>query len=107
MDAVHGFVGIAALLLLFLESRGCFTPRRAPANHVLSQLVEVSEETALAVPGAAFGAAFGAQGAAASSIHWGLGFHRKTAKMSRAQAHSTTSGSINEHLYCLLLDFGT
>lgn len=83
MDVVHGFVGTAAVFLCFLESCGCFTPRRAPAIHVLSQFVEVSEETPLAVPGAAFGAL----GAATSSILWGLGFQRKTtAKKSQAQA---------------------
>lgn len=89
---MHGFAGTAAVFLCFLESRGCFTPRRAPAILVLSQIVEVSEEKALTVPGAAFGDAFGALGAATSSILWGLGFQRKTTtKGSQAQASQHNS----------------
>lgn len=96
VDVVHGFAGTAAVFLCFLESRGCFTPRRAPAILVLSQIVEVSEETALTVPGAAFGDAFGdafgALGAATSCILWGLGYQRKaTAKGSQAQASQHNS----------------
>lgn len=58
MDVLHGFAGAALVSCASWKDVAVSHPRRTPASHVLSQLVEVSVETALAVAIAAFGDSF-------------------------------------------------
>lgn len=58
MDVVHGFVGIALVSCASWKDVAISHPGGTTANHVLSQFLEVSGETALAVAIAAFGDSF-------------------------------------------------
>lgn len=58
MDVVHGFAGIALVPCAFWKDAAVSRPKGTTANHVLSQLREEPEETALPVAAAAFGESF-------------------------------------------------
>ena len=58
MDVVHGFVGIALVSCASWKDVAISHPKGTTANHVLSQFIEVSEETALPAAVAAFGDSF-------------------------------------------------
>lgn len=109
MDVVHGFAGIALVSCASWKDMAISHPKGTTANHVLLQFVEVSEETALAVAIAAFRDSFASVWS--SFLQHPLGTmisnENKSEREPELSPCTRTAGSVNYHLYCFLLDFGT
>lgn len=97
MDVAYSFAGIVLVSCASWKDMAISHPNGTPANHVLSQFVEVSVETALAVAIAAFRDSFASVWS--SFLHHPLGTmisnENKSQRDPKLSPHTRTAGSVN------------